>query len=71
MGTGDEVIQVVITEAMQGPLREWLASRNQYLFPIPVEDDLPTYGIGIAPSVEHGGEDLSAKLASSAEGEQS
>ncbi len=47
MSHGTEVIQVVITEAMQGPLSEWLASRGQYLYPIPVEDDLPTFGIGM------------------------
>ena len=46
MSVGDEVIQVVVIEAMQGPLREWLASRGLYLYQIPVEDDLPTFGIG-------------------------
>lgn len=40
-------IQVVMMTAIQGPFREWLASRGLYLFPIPVEDDLPTYGIGV------------------------
>lgn len=40
-------IQVVVPAPLQGPLREWLASRGLYLFPIPVEDDLPTFGIGI------------------------
>jgi hypothetical protein len=37
--------QVVVPPALQGPLREWLASRGLELFAIPVEDDLPTYGI--------------------------
>lgn len=40
-------IQVVMTPGIQEPFREWLASRGLHLFPIPVEDDLPTYGIGI------------------------
>jgi hypothetical protein len=42
-----EEIQVVMTPAIQGPFREWLRSRGLHLFQIPVEDDLPTYGIGI------------------------
>ena len=41
------MIQVVVTPAVQEPLREWLASRGLYLYQIPVEDDLPTYGIGV------------------------
>jgi hypothetical protein len=40
-------IQVVMTPGIQEPFREWLASRGLYLFRLPVEDDLPTYGIGI------------------------
>jgi hypothetical protein len=51
MSAGDEVIQVVVPPALQAPLREWLASRGLYLFRIPVEDDLPTFGIGL-PSEE-------------------
>lgn len=44
-------IQVVMTPGIQGHFREWLAARGLYLFPIPVEDDLPTYGIGIREAV--------------------
>ena len=40
------VIQVVMPPAIQGPFREWLRSRGLSLYPIPVEDDLPTFGIG-------------------------
>jgi hypothetical protein len=42
-------IQVVVLRGLQEPLKEWLASRGLYLFPIPpvVEGDLPTYGVGI------------------------
>lgn len=47
MSAGDEVIQVVIIGALQGPFSEWLASRGLYLFRIPVEDDLPTFGIDV------------------------
>ena len=54
MSHGTEVIQVVVTEGMQGPLSEWLAARGQYLYPIPVEDDLPTYGIGVIGGVTFG-----------------
>lgn len=43
------VIQVVLPPAVQGPLREWLAARGLSLYQIPVEDDLPTYGVGFAP----------------------
>ena len=39
------VIQVVVPPPIQAPLREWLASRGLHLYPIPVEDDLPTYGV--------------------------
>ena len=38
-------IQVVVPSVLQGPLREWLRSRDLYLFPIPVEHDIPTFGI--------------------------
>jgi hypothetical protein len=41
-------IQVFVPVAAQQPLREWLASQGWELFPIPVEDDLPTFGIGPA-----------------------
>jgi len=37
------VIQVMRTPEVEGPFREWLASRGLRLFPIPVEDDLPTF----------------------------
>jgi hypothetical protein len=40
-------IQVIVPPGVQAPLREWLATRGQYLFPIPLENDpLPTFGIG-------------------------
>ena len=41
------IIQVVMSPAIQAPFREWLRSRGLDLFPIPVEDDLPTFSIGI------------------------
>jgi hypothetical protein len=41
-------IQVVLPPSVQGPFREWLASRGLYLYEIPVEDGLPTYGIGVS-----------------------
>lgn len=41
------VIQVVMMPGIQAPFRAWLASRGLHLFPIPVEGDLPTYGIGV------------------------
>lgn len=47
MSIGGEVIQVVVTEAMRGPFSERLASRGLYPYPIPVENDLPTFGIGV------------------------
>lgn len=40
------MIQVVVSPAMQEPLKEWLAWRGLHLYQIPVEDDLPTYGTG-------------------------
>lgn len=40
-------IQVVVPGPLQSALRAWLESRGLYLFPIPVEDDLPTFGIGV------------------------
>lgn len=39
--------QVLMPESMLGPFREWLAARRLYLYPIPGERDLPTFGIGI------------------------
>jgi hypothetical protein len=42
--------QVVVPPDMQGPLREWLASCGLRLFRIPVEDDLPTFGIAAVRS---------------------
>lgn len=47
MDDGYGEIQVVMTPGIQAPFREWLSSRGLYLFPIPVGDDLPTYGIGV------------------------
>jgi hypothetical protein len=41
------MIQVVMPPGIQGAFRDWLASRGLYLFQLPVEDDLPTYGIGV------------------------
>jgi hypothetical protein len=38
--------QVVMVGSMREPLTEWLRGRGMYLYPIPVEDDLPTFGIG-------------------------
>ena len=46
------VIQVVVPPAVQVALREWLASRGLNLYKIPVEDDLPTYGIGMTRVAE-------------------
>jgi hypothetical protein len=40
------VTQVIVPPSIQEPLREWLASRGLNLYQIPVEDDLPTYGVG-------------------------
>jgi hypothetical protein len=51
MGDDYGAIQVVMPPAIQEPFREWLASRGLNLFPIPVEDDLPTYGIGIGDAL--------------------
>lgn len=42
------VIQVIMTAGIQEAFKAWLVSRGLYLFPIPVEDDLPTFGIGVA-----------------------
>ncbi len=49
MSTDDSsgLIQVVVPPVVQEPLREWLASRGLTLFRIPVEDELPVYGIGL------------------------
>lgn len=49
----EEIIQVVMPEAIQGPFNRWLAARGLHLFPMPieVEDDLPTYGIGISEAL--------------------
>ena len=47
-------IQVVVPTEIQDSLRQWLASRGLVLFPIPVEDDLPTYGIAPARGVRPG-----------------
>jgi hypothetical protein len=41
------MIQIIVPPPMQEPLRQWLASRGLGLFQIPVEDDLPTYGVGL------------------------
>ena len=48
MSTDDSggVIQVAMAPFIQDAFREWLDSRGLYLFPIPVADDLPTFGIG-------------------------
>ena len=42
-----EVIQIVVSAAYRQQLEEWLVSRGLCLFPIPVEGDLPTYGISV------------------------
>lgn len=51
----EDVIQVVVTEAVRPALERWLDSRGAFLFLMPPdaqrEDDLPTYGIGIKPEV--------------------
>jgi len=39
--------QVVMSDVMKPGFEAWLAARGLYLFPIPVPDDLPTFGIGI------------------------
>jgi hypothetical protein len=44
--TDQDMIQVIVPPSIQQALREWLSSRGLNLYPIPVEDDLPTYGIG-------------------------
>jgi hypothetical protein len=41
------VFQVVMHDVMRERFEQWLAARRMYLYPIPVEDDLPTFGIGI------------------------
>jgi hypothetical protein len=41
-----EEIQVVFLPALIPALEAWLHSRGLYLFKMPIEDDLPTYGIG-------------------------
>jgi hypothetical protein len=50
-GTWDRTvaeIQVVLTDGIQEPFRQWLAGRGLYLFRIPgLDDDLPTYGVGV------------------------
>jgi hypothetical protein len=40
-------IQVIVPDVLQDALRAWLESRGLHLFPIPIENDLPTYGIGV------------------------
>ncbi len=45
--------QVVMPGDMKQPLINWLAARGLGLFPIPVEDDLPTYGIASAIIIPH------------------
>lgn len=39
--------QVVMSDVMRADFEYWLRVRGLHLFPIPVTDDLPTYGIGI------------------------
>ena len=51
------IIQVVVPPSVQEPLKEWLASRGLNLYPIPVEDDLPTYGIGVISGVTFPGDE--------------
>lgn len=46
------MIQVVVPPHLQLQFRQWLESRGLNLFPIPVEDDLPTYGIGFETGPE-------------------
>lgn len=41
--------QVIFLDTLREDLEAWLSARSFYLFPIPIEDDLPTYGIGIKP----------------------
>ena len=38
-------IQVIMPGSVQYLFREWLTSSGYSLYKIPVEDDLPTYGI--------------------------
>lgn len=46
------VIQVIVPLSLRGWLERELESHGCYLFPIPVEGDLPTYGVGLHPEDE-------------------
>ena len=41
----DDVVQIVATPPFRRLLNRWLDKQGLVLFRIPVEDDLPTYGI--------------------------
>lgn len=42
----DDVFQVVMPDVLREPFDQWCASRGLRTFTIPVEDDLPTIGVG-------------------------
>jgi hypothetical protein len=44
--TPESDIQVFVTRGLREPLEAWLKSRGLYLFQIPSEDPIPTFGIG-------------------------
>jgi hypothetical protein len=40
------VFQVVMSDVMKPGFRAWLEARDLIMYVIPVDDDLPTFGIG-------------------------
>ena len=43
---GDGVFQVVFLDVLRPELERWCAQRGLRMFHIPVEDDIPTFGVG-------------------------
>lgn len=39
------MVQVVMSAEMLARVEAWLKSSGLHLYPIPVKDDLPTYGV--------------------------
>jgi hypothetical protein len=48
------MVQVVMSAGMLARVDAWLKGSGLHLFPIPVTDDLPTYGITAAAIVGDG-----------------
>lgn len=42
-----EIVQVCMHAAMLPAFRHWLDEIDAYLYPIPTEEPIPTYGIGV------------------------